>query len=179
MTRPYPISAARFGMQRGFSLIIVLVFLSVLVMIGVAGMQASGLEERMAAYSRDKSIAFQAAESTLRTAESSLASINEANFGLNCPAGLCVEGHAPDPYAYSWAPADTRSIAVSRSNSASGLPPNLAADPKYFVEKAGQIPCSGCNEARGYFQAYRLTAHAAGYDPITIQLTQSVSHTLD
>lgn len=55
--------------QRGAILIFCLVFLAVLTMLGVSGMESTILEERMAGNMRDHSMAFQAAESALKRAE--------------------------------------------------------------------------------------------------------------
>lgn len=55
--------------QRGAVLIVSLLILLVLTIIGVAAMNTSNLEEKMAGNSRAKDITFQAAESALRAGE--------------------------------------------------------------------------------------------------------------
>lgn len=55
--------------QAGIALFISLVLLLVLTIIGVSAVQTTSLEERMARNSRDRLMAFQAAESALRDAE--------------------------------------------------------------------------------------------------------------
>lgn len=55
--------------QRGAVLIFCLVFLAVLTVMGVSGMESTVLEERMSGNMRDHSLAFQAAESALKNAE--------------------------------------------------------------------------------------------------------------
>src|SRR3546814_12468600 len=59
-------------MQNGSALIISLVFLLILTMIGIASIQDSTLQERMAGNERDKNLAFQAAEAALRVGEDHL-----------------------------------------------------------------------------------------------------------
>ncbi len=60
---------ARRGAQRGFSLIVALLMLIVIIILGVGASQMSINEERGARSDRDKQIAFQAAEAALRDAE--------------------------------------------------------------------------------------------------------------
>ena len=62
----------RKNVQNGSALIISLVFLLILTMIGVASIQDSTLQERMAGNERDRNLAFQAAEAALRVGEDHL-----------------------------------------------------------------------------------------------------------
>ena len=55
--------------QKGAVLIFCLVFLAILTMLGVSGMESTILEERMSGNMRDYTLAFQAAESALKNAE--------------------------------------------------------------------------------------------------------------
>lgn len=55
--------------QRGATLIIAMIFMLVLTVIGMAGMDVTFLEEKMAGNMRDRNIAFQAAEAALRDGE--------------------------------------------------------------------------------------------------------------
>lgn len=55
--------------QNGSVLIISLIVMLILTILGVSGMKSSVLEEKMAGNVRDKQLAFQAAEATLREAE--------------------------------------------------------------------------------------------------------------
>ena len=59
----------RFSKERGFVLIIGMLFLIVLTVLVLSMMRTSMLEERMAGNNRDWNVAFQAAESALRDAE--------------------------------------------------------------------------------------------------------------
>ena len=60
---------------QGFVLMTSLMFILVLAMLGLAAMQGSTLQERMAGNQRDRSIALQAAELALRDAERDLAAL--------------------------------------------------------------------------------------------------------
>ena len=54
---------------KGAALITSLVFLIIITMIGITGMQTTTMQQRMAGNSRDREVAFQAAEAMLRSAE--------------------------------------------------------------------------------------------------------------
>ncbi len=70
--------------QSGVVLVISLIMLLALTLIGVTSSSVTGLEEKMAANTKDKNLAFQAAESALRWVETSLGTTN-VNFA-NCTA---------------------------------------------------------------------------------------------
>jgi type IV pilus assembly protein PilX len=55
--------------QEGAALIVSLVLLTLVALLGVAGVQTISLEEKMAGHSFDRNLAFQAAEAALREAE--------------------------------------------------------------------------------------------------------------
>ena len=67
MTRKFPINNR--VTQRGAVLVVSLIILLILTILGVSVMQTTTLEEKMAAATRNKDLAFQAAESALRAAE--------------------------------------------------------------------------------------------------------------
>lgn len=59
----------RRSQQRGATLVVALVILAVITLLGITSIRSSSLELKMAASARDRSIAFQAAESALLTVE--------------------------------------------------------------------------------------------------------------
>ena len=59
--------------QRGVTLIVAIIFLAVLALFGATAARNSILEERMAGNTRDRDLAFQAAEAALKTFEVDLA----------------------------------------------------------------------------------------------------------
>lgn len=72
---------AAFGArQGGVALILSLVVLLIVTVLGVAGLQTTSLQERMAANARDRDIAFQAAEAALRDAETVIESLGPADL---------------------------------------------------------------------------------------------------
>lgn len=92
--------------QSGVALLTGLIFLIILTLLGITAMQTSIMEERMSGNTRDRNIAFQAAEAALRDAEldiqckkidGSAATVKRAigcisgmlGADLACTAGLC------------------------------------------------------------------------------------------
>lgn len=106
--------------QRGATLIVALILLAIVTLVGAAGIRGTSLEMKMIASARDRSMAFEAAEATLRNAELELikkgqssfaedgtlspAEINLANIATvyteNCSNGKCFKGQydSADPY---------------------------------------------------------------------------------
>lgn len=69
MTRPIPPSFAGTSRQRGAALYVAMIMLLLLTLIGVAAMQVSSLQQRMATNFNDFALAFQRAEGVLRQSE--------------------------------------------------------------------------------------------------------------
>ncbi len=158
--------------ERGAALLVSLVVLLVLTILGVTAAQTTTLQERMAGNMRDKSIAFQAAEATLR-------------FGEGWIQQKVEEGDRPSPVAKSKCSAapcdvyendtftDPEKDATWSSNTSFMRPdgasdgPDLeqtATQPQYFIEQQQFVPDSlntggGQRKGRTY---YRITARAEG-----------------
>lgn len=90
--------------QTGATLIVCLIILAVMTVLGLSSIRSSNLELKMSASQRDHSIAFQAAESALKTIERQLA-LNPFSldrhlrgctgnncFSSDCSNGLCFDG---------------------------------------------------------------------------------------
>lgn len=83
--------------QQGIVIIMALVILMILSILGISSMSSSTMQERMAANTRDRHVAFQSAEAALRNAEREIeaglnppTSTTVANaFSDNCTDGLC------------------------------------------------------------------------------------------
>jgi type IV pilus assembly protein PilX len=93
----------RASRQRGAALFVGLMLLILLALIGIAGMQTSTLQERMAGNYRTQVLAFQNAETELRRAEREILRTVNANGvyladAVNCglsPAALAASGWTP------------------------------------------------------------------------------------
>lgn len=86
--------------QRGMVLIISLIILLVLTLLGLAAMQNTSLEERMAGNFRSQTVALQAAESSLRAGEGWLGIRTDLPAAANPPASngvWTIDGPDPNP----------------------------------------------------------------------------------
>ena len=124
--------------ETGSVLIVSLVMLLLLSLIGLAGMQNTIMQDRMAGNMRDKDMAFEAAEAALREAEEDLsASVPAAFLGAN---GLYRIGASNRP---DW-PADItdngNGVITYRGNFS-----GVVAQPKYVVEQIDTIVPPGCD----------------------------------
>lgn len=128
--------------QAGVVLVVCLIMLLLLTLMGVSGMGTTALEEKMASNMRDRNIAFQAAESTLRHAEQF---VEDGNANSNATTIGNAQGPFPIPVA---------------SNIA-----GLSAQPTYTITllAVDYFAASGAKHA-----TYQLTATGLGASSTTI-----------
>lgn len=81
--------------QRGFSLIVSLILLALVMMLGLGSMRSVALESRMSAASQDRNLGFQGAETALREAEERAAAATAGSF----PNTACSNGYCAMPAA--------------------------------------------------------------------------------
>lgn len=128
--------------QRGVSLVVVLLFLLVMSVLGVTAIRTSNLEEKMSGNERDRELAFEAAEATLRDAERDVqvnVTVGSA-FADPCNAGLCLPpaGGASVVDTVDW---DGGVPRVYGSGSGVGpYPIALARAPRYVIELLPDMP---------------------------------------
>ncbi len=129
--------------QRGAALAVSLILLVVITIIGLASIRGTNMQERMSANMYDRNLAFQAAETGLRTAEARLTPpLALPVFGAACPGGFCSEPKTKT----EWATAETRAFDPDGSwwaadNTALGaLITGAASRPEFVVEDMGEWP---------------------------------------
>ena len=114
--------------QRGAVLIVGIIFLLIMTMLGITAMQTTTLEERMAGNTRDRGLAFQAAEIALRAGEQEVFAgppTSGAGF-YDFQASA-----APDPtIADKWSSGTTRTTSWTTTDDF----PNLSQVPQYWIE---------------------------------------------
>lgn len=168
MTRPMTMQRPprRFApAQRGLALIIALIFLLLMAMIGVTGMQTTTMQERMAGNARDRNLAFQAAEAALRVAEDEL-------FSSTIPPT-----HTDEDYYYSEDAAEldandwwhTSSFWNDNSNVAVVNVDGTGGGRYVVQEKGAFLPSTVSDPSRqqkGAFM-YQVTARGVGQNPST------------
>lgn len=100
------------GRQRGAALYVALIFLVLLALIGVAGMQVAMLQERMSANYRATNVAFQRAEAVARTQEIEI----ETALGPNGAGSFVADQERCDPSFDPSAWARTQSLDATDAN---------------------------------------------------------------
>ena len=151
-------------------LVICLIMLLLLTLSGLAAMQGSTLQEKMAGNSRDSEQAFLAAEAALRGGEAFMASASgaSATFNTTGTAGLY-------DVATSGVPVDWQAAATNWRNSAALS--GVATTPKYLVERLPEVTNKGlsleADQPLSTMIIYRITASAVGQTTTSRAVLQS------
>ncbi len=172
MMRNHTLLNSRFKSQRGVSLTIVLILLLIMTLLGLASMRGALMQERMAANQFDRGLGFQAAEASLRDAESRLEPAPPTFPSTGCLDGLCARPLAGDPDRWIGAPA-------WRTVAASGINP----DRRYIVENMGRtiipnpltIGLIGDPTPPPEYQVFRITAESFGAGRARVLLQSNYS----
>ncbi|MDN3517456.1 PilX N-terminal domain-containing pilus assembly protein [Aquisalimonas lutea] len=167
---------ANTGNQDGAILIVSLILLMVLTLIGVAGMQSTTMQERMAANTRDTNVAMQAAEAALRDAEEFLDNNLPPTGDFDGSDGLyhfsSSSTRPPD-----WQDDSAFSDANSREYQGTDLH-GISEQPHYFIEELPRVRCAGSSAEAGapgggLPRAFRVTALGVGGNENTRSILQS------
>ena len=169
--------------QRGATLVITLLFLTMLTLAGVSAMTTGTMEERIARNSRDFNLAFQAAEAALRDARADLSGaaglstrnpviIGNASFPTTgCALGLCVTAAAGATPVWeietNWT---TAGVYVAYGTYTTALvlpltptPGGVAQLPRYLIEYIG---------SSGPQYLYRITTRGWGASATSVVMLQ-------
>ena len=147
--------------QRGATLIVSLIILLILTLLGVTAMQSSTMEERMAGNINDRNLAFQAAESALRTGEAWLQS-----FGALLP--IANDSASNGIYTVDTPPANwwTGTGPATPPQVAGGTFSALATQPRYIIEERAYVEGAslriGSDPEGGGFNVYRVRSRGTG-----------------
>lgn len=158
--------------QRGATLIVGIIFLLVLTIIGLAGMEVTGLEEKMAGNMRDRNMSFQSAEAALRDGEDYLESI------VVLPAFDGSQGlwELPADGTKRWDTVDWGSSTAVRSYSGPGFS-ELASSSSYIIENLAAAGSSDSLEVgvpTDTKSFYRVTSRAVGQTSSSVVILQTV-----
>ncbi len=168
---------------RGVVLIISLfVLLAISLMAGVS-MQSLGQNERMAGNFKDRQIAFQAAEATLRDAQSAISSnagaaftpLYAKNFSSACTGGLCFSPLGTS-LTNTFTPTDwtgSKTWALGGQTGASNLQ-GLSSQPRYTIEYQGTSDSSTLERGKPCVAFFLITAKARGGTANTEVVLQSI-----
>lgn len=157
--------------QRGMSLVMGLIFLVVLTLLGMAAMRGTILEERMAANSRDRDLAFQSAEAAIRQAEQVLQGATLPAFASGTAYTPRIAGSTPSSYWTTTHPWSSQSITAWQ-------PPGTSLAPRYVIEDMGAKAAGGGGslgfKAIGDQGVYRITARGVGSSTNAVVILQAV-----
>lgn len=160
--------------QSGVVLVISLIILVLLGLIGVSASQNSGMEERMAGNSRDKNLAFQAAETTLVAAEQFLVA-RRADSTMPTFSSTGTDGYyqiAPTGNILGdefWSGPNVQTYTVTLYGIDTDDHP-----PKYIIQDLGCVaPCPATPPAN-YPHNFRITAYARGGTTSAVAILQSI-----
>lgn len=158
--------------QHGATLIVSIIFLLILTVIGLAGIEVTGLEEKMAGNMRDRNLAFQSAESALVDGESFLEGF------VVLPAFDGTDGlyDLPGDGSRLWDTVDWTSSSAVKSYSGSGFD-ELSSPSAYIIENlaaAAQNDSLEVGAAADTRRFYRVTSRATGQSTTAVVMLQSV-----
>lgn len=165
--------------SRGFSLVVSMILLVVVLMAALAGMRSVMLESRMSATSYDRGLAFQASETALREAEDRAVVATAADFPASAASSVCANGYCAEPAPTDqarWTDADF----AGWRNADAGVSTN-AETPAAIIENHGEgdnwLGCSqeiprqpNCRTPR-----YRITGRSAGDGRANVILQSDVA----
>jgi type IV pilus assembly protein PilX len=160
-------SPANYFAQRGATLIVAMILLLLITMIGVAGMQTTNMQERMAGAMMDRNQAFQTAESALRSAEIYLAATKSPT---STKLGSTAKPGSSDYWdsVFNW----TTATAITDAKY-----DELAADPLYVIEKISTVAAGSSVQYKDAQSTnvitYRVTAKGTGLSNNTQVILQS------
>ncbi|MEJ2686694.1 MAG: PilX N-terminal domain-containing pilus assembly protein [Gammaproteobacteria bacterium] len=168
--------------QKGAVLIVSLLILLVMTVIGIVAMDTTTLEEKMAGNTRQRDLAFQAAEATLRDGEQDLLIHTPVGFDTSCTNGLClVLSSGTSNMTPYWDVAGDWQKARAYGSQTGAAALKGVPTPDYLLEKLPPAATPGQNLSNtGSYngplptQLYRITAKAtAGNGNVVVEL-QSV-----
>ena len=175
-----PISSAK---QRGAVLIISMIILLLLTILGVTSMQSTNLEERMAGNTRDRHLAFEAAEAALLHAEQFLDTIATTGaFDTNGSDGLYDDSVQKIWNTVDWTGAATGANGYRQADNI-GTDEGLGTAPKYVIEhivsvgeEADQSNLDNYGQGTGAGKTglFRVTARGTGGSDNSAVILQTV-----
>lgn len=153
--------------QSGAALVVGLIFIVLLTMLGISAFGISSLEERMAGHSRDRLLAFQAAEAALRDCEDN---------GLSGGSYVVYTSQSPARWT-SGDPVWTGTNSKAYADTITGI----SSPPRCILEEMERQDCMvggslASHTASSGSYLYRVTARGVGASPNTVVMLQTVFH---
>lgn len=147
--------------QRGMTLLVSLIFLTILSLLGIWAVTNNNLQERMAGNTRNRDLAFQAAEAALDHAENTLTTWRGGPFNGSVSGLASYDATQANDATYwrditHWA--SYRQVPVGTLN-------QVAEQPRYIVEKMPDV---------GTVEYYRVTARGVGGSTNAVAILQTI-----
>jgi type IV pilus assembly protein PilX len=165
--------------QRGVVLVVCLVFLAILTLLAVSGMDSSVTEERMASNMQDYNQAFQASEVAMVAAETWLGVQIElpTKNGAGTADVWSVNSPDPDSDAIGWWLERDSAWWTTNADATAGVD-QVSAQPRYIVEELytsteGQSLAMGTGEISQTRVMHRVTTRGVGTSGDSEVLLQS------
>ncbi len=196
----WPAKAGQCHAQSGATLFTALIFLIMLILLGAGAAQTSGLEERMAGNTRNRDLAFQAAEAALsyvsdilttstNVISTTLPSPNSLTSGTYAAAGYraintCLPNSANywngngdldcngTTQQFVWSTTSPAKYPTALNMPAADTLTQIAAQPMYVVERFPDITCPTNNLLTQ--QQFRVTARGVGGDSNAVVILQAM-----
>lgn len=165
--------------QRGAALITALIFLIILTLLGLTAMQTSSLEERMSGSARNRSLAIQAGEQTLRYAEQDIllsGRVRPVAASAGCVNGICVQADVGAVQVWQDAARLANATVyntVAMAGYVAPVLPAVDAPPTYLIEYVPRVNVPG-EDAGSTLDYYRITSRSVGGDPNTVAFLQEI-----
>lgn len=166
--------------QRGITLVISLIILTVVTLLALTLVKTSVFEERMAGNARDRGLAFESAEYALREAQDFLSNAVLPPFTASGGSSgafyqnlnTSPSGQTEDEYWKSTHPWSTNAVVATKTGGIlSGQP-----QPRYVIEEYPSISCAGYSKKwppPSPRSVYRITARAVGRTTEAVVILQS------
>ncbi len=177
------------GRQRGATLVIALLILVMIMMYGIPAAMDSMQNERMAGNTRQRDLAFQAAEHTLKKVEAWIMLQTASSLGALAPAAVnvCGVGDDADPVSgdgiFPNGECHANDISYWRNYdwNTNGLNPSgsidtalVAAQPRYIVERMPDVTVTTPGSPTVTKSYYRVTARGVGKDSNAAVILQTM-----
>lgn len=172
--------------QKGALLIVALIMVLLMTIVGMAAIRGTGLQESMAGNVRERNIAFQAAESALRSGEAVVSPKNKVLPPSDCLAGMCPDQNAvPANSVSNWDKLKWSSIAVAAAFDVKDTNITPPPPPRYVIEeifvspvalaaKEGSAIDVGGIQTTGAPTPYRISARGIGIATEADVVVQSI-----
>ena len=156
------------GRQRGVTMVMALVFLLILTGLGAWAAVNNSLQERMAGNTRNRDLAFQAAEAALKDAEKTLPTWRLLAFDGSAAGLLPYDATTANDLNHwrndaQWASYRTATATLSQ----------VSSPPRYVVQKLANTE-NPLNAGVFDVENYRITARAEGGNASAMVIVQSI-----